>query len=148
MEFHLLDPILEYQQNDSSSFYSCLAYALSASGRLFSARDIVVIIQESWNRHSKGYSNEIKFANSIIIDKEQNKGYQLVYYNIRTFKVKSRFDIMNDISENVTLVKLVETFGNVNHAVSIVVYYIFYSNYIKYFRWQNSHWVSYALLWK
>ena len=44
---------------------------------------------------------------------------------------KVTFDILNDISKNVTLVKLMETLGNVNHAISIVSNWIFDSNYEK-----------------
>ena len=44
---------------------------------------------------------------------------------------KGAFDILNYISENVTLVQLMETLGNVNHAISIVGYWIFDSNYEK-----------------
>ena len=35
------------------------------------------------------------------------------------------------MSENVTLVQLMESVGNVNHAVSILVYWMFESNYKK-----------------
>ena len=38
------------------------------------------------------------------------------------------FDIRNYISENVTLVQLVYSIGNVNHAISIVGHWIFDSN--------------------
>ena len=41
---------------------------------------------------------------------------------------KVQFDIIHDIGENVTLVQLMESFGNVNHAVSIVVYWIYDPN--------------------
>ena len=37
-------------------------------------------------------------------------------------KMKGNFDILNEISENVTLVKLMDTPGNVNHAISTVGY--------------------------
>ena len=39
------------------------------------------------------------------------------------------FDILTDISENVTLVQLIYYLGNVNHAISVVRYWIFDSNY-------------------
>ena len=39
------------------------------------------------------------------------------------------FDILNDISEYVTLVKLMDSLGNVNHTISIVGHWIFYYNY-------------------
>ena len=41
------------------------------------------------------------------------------------------FDILNDISENVTLVKLMDSIGNVNNDISIVGNWIFNSNYKK-----------------
>ena len=47
------------------------------------------------------------------------------------YKQKGYFDILNDISEHVTLVQLMESLGNVNHASSVVGYWIFDSNYEK-----------------
>ena len=41
------------------------------------------------------------------------------------------FDILNDISEDVTLVQLMDSLRNLNHAISIVGYWIFDSNYNK-----------------
>ena len=38
---------------------------------------------------------------------------------------------MEDISENVTLVQLMDSLENVNHAISVVGYWIFDSNYEK-----------------
>ena len=42
--------------------------------------------------------------------------------------VKGSFDILNDISENFTLVKLMGTVGNLYHEVSILGYWILNSN--------------------
>ena len=39
------------------------------------------------------------------------------------------YDILKDISEHVTLVQLMNSLGNVNHAISAVGYWIFDSNY-------------------
>ena len=39
--------------------------------------------------------------------------------------------ILTDISEHVTLVQLMDYLGNVNHAISVVGYWIFDSNYEK-----------------
>ena len=50
---------------------------------------------------------------------------------INKWKVKGGFDILNDISEQFTLVKLIDTVGNLNHAVSIVGNWIFDSSYKK-----------------
>ena len=59
------------------------------------------------------------------------KGKQNLIYNLTIRKKNDAFDILNEISENVTLVQLMETLGNVNHAISIVGYWIFDSNYEK-----------------
>ena len=41
------------------------------------------------------------------------------------------YDILTDMSEHVTLVQLMDYLGNVNHAISVVGYWIFDSNYKK-----------------
>ena len=42
---------------------------------------------------------------------------------------KGYFNILNNISEHVILVKLMDYIGNVNHVISVVGYRIFDSNY-------------------
>ena len=59
------------------------------------------------------------------------KGEQNIQYNLTIWKKNNAFDILNDICENVTLVQLMESLGNVNHAISIVGHWIFDSNYNK-----------------
>ena len=44
---------------------------------------------------------------------------------------KCQFEIPHDISDNVSLVQLMDSVVNINHAVSIVSYFIFDSNYKK-----------------
>ena len=44
------------------------------------------------------------------------------------YKNKGSYDIMTDISEHVTLVLLMDSLVNVNHAISVVGYWIFDSN--------------------
>ena len=44
------------------------------------------------------------------------------------WKKTGTFDILNNISEYVTLVKLMDLLGNANHAVSVVGEWIFDSN--------------------
>ena len=63
-----------------------------------------------------------------MLDKERNKGEQCLHFDISQWKVKSRLDILNNISENSTIVQLVNTDGNINNTVIIVGYYIFDSN--------------------
>ena len=51
----------------------------------------------------------------------RNKKNQHLCFKIKTWKVKGRYEIMNGISENFTLVQFMYTVGDVNHAESIVV---------------------------
>ena len=41
------------------------------------------------------------------------------------------YDIMKEIGKHVTLVQLMDSLGNDNHAISVVGYWIFDSNYEK-----------------
>ena len=52
-------------------------------------------------------------------------------YNMNIQKKNYAFDIIKNVSEHVTLVQLMESLGNVNHAISIVGRWIFDSNYKK-----------------
>ena len=45
------------------------------------------------------------------------------------------FGILTDISEHVNLVKLMDFLGNVNHAISVLGYWIFDSKYLLLFAW-------------
>ena len=56
------------------------------------------------------------------------KGEQNLRYNMTIWSKNDDFDILNDISENVTLVQFMDSPGNVNHAISIVEHWIFYYN--------------------
>ena len=56
---------------------------------------------------------------NIRIDKERNNYEQNRPYKLIQWKKKEESDILNDISENSTLVQLMYTGGSVNHAVSI-----------------------------
>ena len=53
------------------------------------------------------------------------------YYSPRKYKKMGSYDILKDISENVTLFQLMNYLGNANHAISVVGYWIFDSNYEK-----------------
>ena len=54
-----------------------------------------------------------------------------MYYSLVKYKQKVSYDILKDISENVTLVQLMDTLGNVNHSIIVVGNWIFDSNYKK-----------------
>ena len=59
------------------------------------------------------------------------KGEQNLQYNQTIWKKNDAFDILNDIREDVTLVQLMDSLGNVNNAISVAGYWVFYSNYKK-----------------
>ena len=54
-----------------------------------------------------------------------------VHYSLIKYKKMGEYKILEDISENVTLVHLMDSLGNVNHAISVVGNSIFDSNYEK-----------------
>ena len=57
------------------------------------------------------------------------KGEYHLIYNPNICDKNDALDILNNISKYVTLVQLMESLRNVNHVISIVGYWIFYSNY-------------------
>ena len=69
--------------------------------------------------------NRIDFDNAIMENGKKLKGKPRVYYSLIKYKKKWSHDIMTDISEHVTFVWLMDSLGNVNHAISVVGYWIF-----------------------
>ena len=64
-------------------------------------------------------------------ERRKIKGEQKLRYNLTTWIKNNTFDILNEISENFTLVQLMDSLGTVNHAISIVCHWIFDSKYKK-----------------
>ena len=56
------------------------------------------------------------------------KGEQHPRYNMKVRHKNDAFDIINNISEYIILVQLMDSLGNLNHDISIVGYWIFDSN--------------------
>ena len=75
--------------------------------------------------------NHIDFANAILKNENKIKGEPKVHYRLREYKKKGSYDVLIVISENVTLDKFMDSLVNVNHAISVVGYWIFDSNYEK-----------------
>ena len=75
--------------------------------------------------------NRIYFANDFLKNKKRNVGEARVHYNLIKYKKMNEYKVLEDISENVTLVQLMYSLGNVNHAISVVGNWIFDSNYEK-----------------
>ena len=75
--------------------------------------------------------NRIDFANDILKNKKRNVGEARVRYNLIKYKKMREYKILEDISENITLVQLMYSLENVNHTISVVGKWIFDSNYEK-----------------
>ena len=73
--------------------------------------------------------NRIDFANDILKNKKRNEGETKVHYILIKYKKKSLYKILEDISKHVTMIQLMYSLGNMNHAISVVGYWIFESNY-------------------
>ena len=73
--------------------------------------------------------NRIDFANDILKSDKINEGESMVHYSLIKYKQKGLYESLEDISENVTLVQLMDSIGNVNHAFSVVGCWIFDSDY-------------------
>ena len=91
-------------------------------------RDIAIRIEEQLYFNSNGYNDIIAFANAIMKYHVRNPVEQHLYYRINKQIKQRKFYIHHGISENVTVVQLMGTVGNANHAASIVGYCIFDSN--------------------
>ena len=63
--------------------------------------------------------------------RRRRKGEQNLEYNLTIWKKNDAFDILNEISEDVSLIQLMDSQGNANHAINIVGHWIFDSNYEK-----------------
>ena len=64
-----------------------------------------------------------------MLNNKINKGEVRVHYQLIKYKMMGDYKILEDISENFTLVQLMDLLGNVNHAISVSVNWIFESNY-------------------
>ena len=78
-----------------------------------------------------GFRDRIDSGNTVLKTQKIIKGEHKLYYKLNIFKQKGSVNILNDISEHVALVQLMYSLGNLNHAISVVGYWIFDSNYEK-----------------
>ena len=75
--------------------------------------------------------NRIYFENTILKKEKRIKGEPKVHYSLMKYNQTGSYYLLKDISENVTLVQLMNSLVNVNHYISVVGYWIFDSNYKK-----------------
>ena len=65
----------------------------------------------------------------MMKNNKRNKGEVRVHYQLIKYKKMGDYKILEDIGDNVTLVQLMDSLGNVNHAISVVGNWIFESKY-------------------
>ena len=128
--FHPEAPVMKYHQNLSNSCsLSGLASAFHIICDTRAATDLDNHIVESLTLQKYMFRNIIDFANDIRKKKLHNKVEHHLRYNLKRWNNKGGFEILNDMIENVTLVQLMDSLGNMNHVISIVGYCISESNY-------------------
>ena len=64
-----------------------------------------------------------------MLNRKRNKGETRVHYKLMKYKKMGEYEILEYISANITLVQLMDSLGNVNHAIIVVGSWIFDSNY-------------------
>ena len=73
--------------------------------------------------------NRIYLENYILKNEKELKSKPRVYYSLSKYKKMGSYDILTEISEHISLVQLMDSLGNLNHAISVVGCWIFDSNY-------------------
>ena len=66
-----------------------------------------------------------------MTNRRKIKGEHNLRYNMKVWQKNDAFDILKNVIEYVTLVQLMDSLGNLNHAISIVGNRIVDSNYNK-----------------
>ena len=132
LQFHPAAPLIKYHQK---TYNSCCLISLASDFHCINNNRAVPALVSSieylLTLKKENCNNIIHFANDILSNRIKIKGEQNLRYNMTMWRGKDSFDILNDINENVTLVQLLNSLGNVNNAISIVGNWIFDSNYEK-----------------
>ena len=110
----------------NSCCLSGLESAFASSNHNNADNAIPIRIKESLKSE---VGNRIHFANEIMLNNKRDKGEVKVHYQLIKYKMMGDYKILEDISANVTLVKLMDSLGNVNHTISVVGNWIFDSSY-------------------
>ena len=62
--------------------------------------------------------NRIDFENEIMLNSKRNNGEARVHYKLMKYKKMGDYKILENISAKFTLVQLMDSLVNVNHAIS------------------------------
>ena len=108
VQFRTEAPLIKYQQNSSNS---CCLNSLESEfhciGDNTAVSELVNLIEESLTPQTEIFRSRIHLANYIMKNRRKIKGEQNLQYNLTIWKKNNDFDILNDISEDVTLVQLI-----------------------------------------
>ena len=116
-------PILKYcQKSLNGCCFSSLVSASASINHNKASNDIPLRIKYSLESE---VGNRIDFTNDILKGKNINKVETKVHYSLIKYNKKGLYKILEYSSENVTLVQLMDSLGNMNHAISVVRYWIF-----------------------
>ena len=112
----------------NSYYFSSLASAFVSINQIKASNAIALRIDKSLESE---VGNCIDFSNAILKNEKKMKGGPKVHYSLLRYNSKGYYYILKDISEHVTLVQLMDSLGNLNHAISVFGSWIFDSNYKK-----------------
>ena len=125
--FHTDAPTLNFcRKTLNSCCLRSLASAFASIKHFKASNAISIRINESLKSE---VGNCIHFTNYIMLNRKRNKGKARVHYKLIKYKKMGDYKSLEDISENFTLVQLMDSLGNVNHDISVVGSWIFESNY-------------------
>ena len=128
MDFNHNAPAIKYVQHDKNTrVLSSLASALYDSREHVVEKAIAYWIEESFKSASLGYLDRIKFDNKMMTYRVREEGDKNLRYNMIKWK-KMWILYLNEISDHVSLVKLIYNYGNTNHAISNIGCWIYNSN--------------------
>ena len=102
-------PLIQYHQKSSNScYFSSLVSPFNCIGDNRADSALINCIEESLTLQ-KQIKNRIHFVNTTIKNRRIIKCEQNLKYNLTMWKKNDDFDILNDIGEDVTLLKLMES---------------------------------------
>ena len=120
LQIHQAAPVMNYHQKTSNG--CCLNHLESAFHCINDNRAVLVLvnsIEESLTLDKENYKNRIHFANGIMSNRRKTNGEQNLRYNLTIWSENDALNILNEISEIFTLVQLMDSLENANHAISI-----------------------------
>ena len=109
IESHPIEPVLKYHKESSTScFLSGSASYFNIIGENKAATSLENLIEEALTFQSNIFRIIIYFSNDIMKERLHQIGKQHLRNNLKKWVKKGSFDILNEMSENITLVQLMD----------------------------------------